>query len=330
VSVIDESTGISICQTSDSRTSEQHIDVIHNWPACHTKISTKEKVPSEVAYLIEGLSWGALIRPEVSRYMWTKLELDRKPDGEAARISREVVQAANGHKDPVDIIADFLMEVRKHTIVNLDQKFGKQLWRTLPITLVITVPAVWSDAAKDRTMQAFDKAGWNSLEFPQLKNTLIATEPEAAAIYTIRTLRGTAQNRDFKVGDGFIVCDMGGGTVDLIAYKVTKLKPIQIQEATVGNGAQCGGTFVDRRFLKFLELRLGTTDFMSLAGCRSEEVPYSSLAKRASLMLQNFQQTAKSGFSGDEDYTQELKGPLSNIELDEARGITDGEILLKA
>lgn len=179
-------------------------------------------------------------------------------------------------------------------------------------------------------MQAFDKAGWNSLEFPQLKNTLIATEPEAAAIYTIRTLRGTAQNRDFKVGDGFIVCDMGGGTVDLIAYKVTKLKPIQIQEATVGNGAQCGGTFVDRRFLKFLELRLGTTDFMSLAGCRSEEVPYSSLAKRVSLMLQNFQQTAKSGFSGDEDYTQELKGPLSNIELDEARGITDGEILLKA
>lgn len=118
MSVIDESTGISICQTSDSRTSEQHIDVIHNWPACHTKISTKEKVPSEVAYLIEGLSWGALIRPEVSRYMWTKLELDRKPDGEAARISREVVQAANGHKDPVDIIADFLMEVRKHTIVN--------------------------------------------------------------------------------------------------------------------------------------------------------------------------------------------------------------------
>lgn len=262
--------------------------------------------------------------------MWTKLALDTKPDGEAAKISREVAQAAKGRKDPVAIIADFLMEVRKHTIVNLDQEFGKQLWRTLPITLVITVPAVWSDAAKDRTMQAFDKAGWNSLEFPQLKNKLIATEPEAAAIHTIRTLRDTAQNEEFKVGDGFIVCDMGGGTVDLIAYEVTKLKPIQIQEATIGNGAQCGGTLVDRRFLRCLELRLGTKDFMSLAGCRSEEVPHTSLAKRAALMLQHFQQTAKSGFSGDEDYIQELRGPLSNIELDEARGISDGDIMLKA
>lgn len=60
---------------------------------------------------------------------------------------------------------------------------------------------------------------------------------------------------------------MGGGTVDLISYRIASLKPTVIEEATVGGGDQCGGAFVDRAFLKILELRLGGEDFVRLAGC---------------------------------------------------------------
>lgn len=33
-----------------------------------------------------------------------------------------------------------------------------------------------------------------------------------------------------------LICDMGGGTVDLICYKIMKLDPLQLEEACVGEG----------------------------------------------------------------------------------------------
>jgi molecular chaperone DnaK (HSP70) len=123
--------------------------------------------------------------------MWTKLQLDPTNEGELVKIVREVsTSTENTNKQPVEIIADFLAQIKAHLIKNLDQKYGKVLWRDLAITLVVTVPAVWIDVAKARTLEAVDKAGFNTLVFPQLKSILMTTEPEAAAIYTIKSLRG--------------------------------------------------------------------------------------------------------------------------------------------
>lgn len=61
-----------------------------------------------------------------------------------------------------------------------------------------------------------------------------------------------------KVGDTFVLCDAGGGTVDLISYTVTSLRPkLEINEVTPGTGSLCGSTFLNRRFEKFLEDKLG-------------------------------------------------------------------------
>lgn len=123
--------------------------------------------------------------------MWTKLQLDPVNKGELVKIVREVsTSTENTNKLPVEIIADFLSQIKAHLIKNLDQKYGKVLWRGLAITLVVTVPAVWTDVAKARTLEAVAKAGFNTPEFPQLKNIIMTTEPEAAAIYTMKILRG--------------------------------------------------------------------------------------------------------------------------------------------
>lgn len=316
--------GVSFCESSVNNTNgEKSIQLIQNWPLLHTKVGTREKVPSEVTYQKEGLIWGSLIPPNVQRHMWTKLELENQPAGEAAKVLRETSSTALGlHKQPVDIIADFLSQVKAHLIQNLDQKYGGELWRTLPITLVVTMPAVWSDLAKARTRQAVDKAGFNPAQFPGLTNIIDATEPECAAIYTIHSLRETVHDSKFGTGDGFIVCDMGGGTVDLISYRVVKSNPTRIEEATIGSGGQCGGTFIERAFLKWLESRLGTPDFVTIAGCRAESLPRTMLSKKAARMIQNFILEVKSGFSGTENYTIQLPSPLSAIEDDEDRGIS--------
>jgi molecular chaperone DnaK (HSP70) len=148
-------------------------------------------VPSEITYRDEGLIWVSNIPPNVQGHMWTKLQLDPKQGGKVAKIVREVWTSNQGsHKEPIEIIAGFLAQVKAHLITNLDRKYGKTLWRTLDITLVVTVPAVWTDLVKSRTLAAVDKAGFNQHEFSQLKNTVVATEPESAAIYTIKTLQG--------------------------------------------------------------------------------------------------------------------------------------------
>ncbi|KAI8935100.1 hypothetical protein NX059_007695 [Plenodomus lindquistii] len=323
-------TGLSFCESSSVANQAEPIEIVHDWPSIGVRNVTKEKVPSEVTYQDSGILWGSLIPADVSRHMWTKLQLDSKQGGEAAKITREIATSSqNSDKQPDDIITDYLTQVKAHLLTNLDHKYGKALWKTMPITLVVTVPAVWSDLAKSRTLAAVDNAGFNSLEFSSQITTVLTTEPEAAAIHTIRTLRGTTQDTNFAVGDGFIVCDMGGGTVDLIAYRVSGLNPTFIEEATVGNGEQCGGSSVDRAFLRWLEGRLGTADFKLIAGCRSEEVRYTSIWKPAATLLQNFIMQAKNNFSGTETYILQLPYPLSKIDLDEARGIIHGEIYLK-
>ena len=188
------------------------------------------------------------------------------------------------------------------------------------------MPAVWSDMAKARTRQAVDKAGFNAAQFPGLKSIVDVTEPECAALYAIHSLRETVRDSSFTKGDGFMICDMGGGTVDLISYKVMNSQPARIEEATIGSGAQCGGSFVDRAFLQWLERRLGTTDFVTIAGCRAESLPRTMLSRKAARMVQNFVLEVKSGFSGTENYSLQLPSPLSAIEDDEERGIEDGEI----
>lgn len=75
-------------------------------------------------------------------------------------------------------------------------------------------------------------------------------EPEAAAMYTLHTLQDRALTvrhsnpkltgtlSYFKqVGDAFVICDAGGGTVDLISYEITQLKPtLELKELVPGKG----------------------------------------------------------------------------------------------
>jgi hypothetical protein len=62
---------------------------------------------------------------------------------------------------------------------------------------------------------------------------------------------------NLSVGDTFVVCDAGGGTVDLISYTVTKLDPvIEVKEAAPGSGGRCGSTFTNGRFKDYLQFRL--------------------------------------------------------------------------
>ncbi|XP_071142785.1 heat shock 70 kDa protein 12A-like [Mytilus edulis] len=113
------------------------------------------------------------------------------------------------------------------------------------IRWVLTVPAIWSDAAKQFMRKSANMAG---IKDDQL---IIALEPEAASIYCqylpIEKLSGAEKGFSMtEDGTQYMVVDNGGGTADITIHeKVTKGK---LKELCRSSGGDCGGTSIDMSF----------------------------------------------------------------------------------
>ncbi|CAG9953192.1 unnamed protein product [Clonostachys rosea f. rosea IK726] len=155
-------------------------------------------------------------------------------------------------KLPVHIAADFIGTMYQYALKEITKEIKSDYLAMCQKEFVLSVPAVWSDKAKNATLQAAKYAGI----FPV---TLIK-EPEAAALYTMYSL-GFA----LKVGDAIVVCDAGGGTVDLISYKVAALTPkLQLKELIPGTGGMAGSLGLNQRFVEAVKSLVGDDQFHTL------------------------------------------------------------------
>ncbi|GES81265.1 hypothetical protein GLOIN_2v1030945 [Rhizophagus clarus] len=118
------------------------------------------------------------------------------------------------------------------------------------VLLIISIPAEFDDRAKDTMRKCLHNAGLtNSKESNKVEFT---TEPEAAAIYCMRNIK--EQNETILINASFMIVDCGGGTVDLTTRKL--LQNERLSEITERTGDFCGGSYVDREFIKFLSRKL--------------------------------------------------------------------------
>lgn len=124
-------------------------------------------------------------------------------------------------KNAQSVVADYLSQLWKHAKTVLERRWP--FLSTTKLEVILTVPAVWSDAAKDATLTAAKRAGMGS-------NITLISEPEAAAVYTMKSM----QPSELRPGDNYIVCDAGGGTVDLIAFNIKQVSPLRVEESAEG------------------------------------------------------------------------------------------------
>lgn len=68
-------------------------------------------------------------------------------------------------------------------------------------------------------------------------------------MYTLKHLGPSV----LQLGRKFVVCDAGGGTVDLISYEVTRVDKLEVKEVTEGTGGKCGSSMLNKRFRRFLK-----------------------------------------------------------------------------
>ena len=188
---------------------------ILQWPNTEGSLEgqTSEKVPTQLYYVGDECVWGFAIPEEKLRYQWFKLDLD--PSQKHQEISllaidypdpKALPQSYNDDPDTIKLATDYLTQLYKHTETILRRKLGDSVIDTTPIRYTITVPAIWSDAAKAKTRQCAQAAGMGT-------DIRIISEPEAAIIYALDSM----DPHNLKVGDNFVLCDAGGGTVDLIS-----------------------------------------------------------------------------------------------------------------
>ncbi|KAI5782090.1 hypothetical protein DFH27DRAFT_656534 [Peziza echinospora] len=257
-------------------TASQKSRPISGWP----QVSSSHKVPTVLHYDLNGkCHWGFDVPAKTSqRLEWFKLLLNEEPfTTKEELLDKLECHGLNGYpacnldlahlkttvngipegKRPVDLVTDYLSQIYQHTIKTLAEAYpvlkdeidgsGR-----MTVKWNLTVPAIWKHEARELTKRAAISAG--------MKDVDLISEPEAAAINGLETLQEVPGS--VKVGDVYLIVDCGGGTVDLISYKITAIEPsLKMKECTVGTGGICGSTLIDRTFEGMIRRKLGTELF---------------------------------------------------------------------
>ncbi|KAF9085046.1 Heat shock 70 kDa protein 12A, partial [Mortierella sp. GBA35] len=213
-----------------------------------------------------------------------------------------------------DAISDYLHAFHEYAAEKILQEFGPSYSRKC-FRYCLTVPAMWSDKAKDVMRRAAIRAKLIT-EADHPERLMLVSEPEAAALYCERACK----QYDLEDGDRFLICDAGGGTVDLIVYDIDSSSQVRrLSEVTKGHGASCGSIFIDLNFRQFLIKKFGR---------KGAKFPNGIIPQ----LVDTFAYQLKPHFDGVED--QYLALPRSDcfdhLEDPGAIGIDGGYMRLKA
>ncbi|TVY90525.1 Heat shock 70 kDa protein 12B, partial [Lachnellula willkommii] len=271
---------------------------IEDWPGLEGY--QQPKVPTLISYAANGtFTWGGQ-KHAGDVVQGVKLLLDpdqQQPIYLPNSTARSDLKRLK--KPPVDVAADFIKAMYQHAMAKIESQIPVEYLRICQKQFVLSVPAVWSDKAKDLTLKAAKQAGIHPVS--------LIKEPEAAAIFTPKTFPLSALSDPRKqVGDAFVICDAGGGTVDLISYEITQLKPsLELKELVPGKGGMAGSLGLNRRFEAAVKEIVGEDQYFSLRKTRGFE-----------LAVQQFDRSVKTAFRGDLDEDYYINFPMADLNDD--------------
>lgn len=127
----------------------------------------------------------------------------------------------------------------------------------------------------------------------------------------------------------FILCDAGGGTVDIVSYYVKNLQPkLQLERVGEPTGQKCGSVFINREFLKWLRDKLGIENYQKLDPNLDidKEAFHASESPAMRYLMQNFDERKQSFDQDSGDFYLDLPEPLENLTIDGV--VNQGEMLI--
>ncbi|KNE68318.1 hypothetical protein AMAG_12982 [Allomyces macrogynus ATCC 38327] len=200
-------------------------------------------------------------------------------------------------KDVVDVTADYLRELAAFLakfIEHVDPKTGLNPYH---VRWCLTIPTMWTDAAKQKLYRAMFKADL----IPSLtsERVVFCSEPMAGLLSEALSSDSRTQ---VQRNDPTLVVDMGGGTVDLTAMRMGS---DGFEELVPGIGATCGSTKLDDAFLAMFRCAVGPEIFDQA----TEEHP------KTKLKVLHEWETCKKTFSGEKKFYGRIPIPRAMTQL---------------
>ncbi|KAF3770180.1 actin-like ATPase domain-containing protein, partial [Cryphonectria parasitica EP155] len=247
--------GVSYVFSDASNVSD--VEILDSWGAGD---QYQRQVPSRISY-DPRYTWGYDIGNRELAYCWTKLLLDdhaietQHDDGNLRKYYGAGFKTTPKGKTATNVVADYLKFLYSHMMRELGRKLSEEILAVTPIQFWFTLPALWSHRAQNATLQAATRAGFGSRHNDEIH---LVKEPEAAAIACLSGLTAKGPSPHVQAGKIVLVCDCGGGTVDLASYEITSERPkLSLKEVCVSEAGKCGSTTIDRAFYQLMRKRFG-------------------------------------------------------------------------
>lgn len=160
--------------------------LVEVWPFMDAT-RTSEKVPSIISYK-DGRphKWGFGAEIEDMKLQCVKLLLESSEQYYSA-ILKDTIAQINSilreiNKTAEEVVTDYLSLLWEYSKSYI-RKTYPHFETTYSLSVILTVPAIWGQEARKSTLKAAKEAGINDVE--------LRTEPEAAALATLRELHDT-------------------------------------------------------------------------------------------------------------------------------------------
>ena len=170
---------------------------------------------------------------------------------------KEIAADNGGARQPLAfIISKILIKMKQEALKAIRAR--NPLILETEIEWKVTVPAIWNDQSKDIMRKACENAGiFNKNQ----QSTFFALEPEAAACDYV--MNNPCSNT-ISPGTTYIVCDIGGGTVDISTHKrIEEDGKIFIEEVYPPIGGNNGSTYINKKFIEDVIVKLFGKDAMN-------------------------------------------------------------------
>ncbi|KAH8553127.1 hypothetical protein BGW37DRAFT_488514 [Umbelopsis sp. PMI_123] len=290
---------------------EEVIDIV-KWPRQHNQVYPK--TPTLSLYRRgspELLEWGhgarrTAMKPNSADLLLLskfKLYLDENLHQESLPNGLSVL----------DVIADYLRVFHQHVCGELQKTFASNYTQD-HYRYCLTVPAMWSDRAKSTMREAAIRAGLiQRTDHPD--RLMLISEPEAAALYCEKK----SEQFNLAHGQRFMICDAGGGTVDLIVFEIDQPDGGKrtLKEVTKGHGGSCGSGFLDMRMREYIKNKFSHHGSINESALEN--------------VMDSFVNLIKPEFDGYEDHFLQLPASMGLGDLtDEEIGLENGSLHLPA
>ncbi|KAK6501249.1 hypothetical protein TWF481_009090 [Arthrobotrys musiformis] len=328
--------GIAFCHSNQKELRD--IEVVTTW----SNNGIAPKVPTEIRY-VEGRTplWGAEASLACERrqaansaiiYNRFKLLLDVRGGSGLYRFllgSRSFTKSQETDeiklppgKSAINISTDYLRLLYQELMQKILRRRIPETLDITPIHFIFTVPAIWGHQAQSATKISATRAGFGSRPSDSMS---LVSEPEAAALFVLKAMHEVNFSRistravpSLARGDTFVVCDAGGGTVDLISYRVEAVEPaFKLAEAAIGTGEKCGSSYIDEAFLRLLRKKIGPQFDDSRIWNKKDIGRGSALMKTFDSIKRSFGQTTNDVWF--------IELPV-DVEDDEPNGIMENEL----